>query len=117
MYPVRRTGRPRAKRRQEEAAFQARIIELATLCGWKVWHCYDARRTVPGFPDLVLVRERVLFRELKTDKGRLTQEQKDWIDAINAAENGDAAVWRPRDWEDLILPLLRARRPARPSGS
>ena len=55
------------------------------------------------FPDLVLVREdRVLFRELKTMKGRTTPDQKKWLELLNAAGH-DAAVWRPVQWFDRTI--------------
>ncbi|MFZ8417681.1 VRR-NUC domain-containing protein, partial [Staphylococcus aureus] len=53
-----------------------------------------------GFPDLVLVhgdRGRILYRELKSTKGRVSPAQTEWInDLISAGQ--DAGVWRPQDW-------------------
>lgn len=38
----------------------------------------------PGIPDLFLIiNKQPFFLELKTDKGRLSDYQKDWIEAIN----------------------------------
>jgi hypothetical protein len=39
-----------------EKQFMAQVIQLARLRKWLVYHTHDARRSVAGFPDLVLVR-------------------------------------------------------------
>lgn len=94
-----------------ERGFQRAVTELLTLAGWR-WHAIKPARTPdgkylvrqdgdPGWPDLVMVRgERLLFRELKTDAGRLTADQQLWLDALRAAGQ-DAGVWRPRDWDGI----------------
>jgi len=61
-----------------EKQFQAEVIDIAKQIGWLLYHTYDSRQCEPGFPDLVLVRDRVMFRELKTEKGKLTLAQIDW---------------------------------------
>ena len=95
-----------------EAGFQSSIIELAQLRGWKVCHFSDSRRPGPygqwvgdsgarGWPDLVLVRGKTtLFRELKSEKGRLTPQQKEWLEALQEAGQ-NAKVWRPSDWSEI----------------
>lgn len=87
-------------RRQSESQFQAAVILLAEVCGWKVYHTHDSRRSNKGFPDLVLVRERTIYRELKTETGKLTPEQRDWLLALRQAGD-DADMWRPRDWQHI----------------
>ena len=77
-----------------EKQFQSHIVHVAQMKGWLVYHTYDSRRSAPGFPDLVLVREKVLFRELKTDKGRVTPAQKAWAASLQQAES-DYKLWRP----------------------
>ena len=67
-----------------EREFQASIVDLARLCGWRVVHFHDSRREVggemvgdsdaKGWPDLTLIRDRILYREVKTEKGRSYQE-------------------------------------------
>ena len=53
---------------------------------------------VPGRPDLILIRERVVWVELKTNKGRLTEYQKAFRDAlVNAGQ--EYHLIRPRDWQ------------------
>jgi hypothetical protein len=71
-----------------------------------------------GFPDLVLVgRGGILYRELKTDKGRTSPEQVVWLRTLKSA-GGNAAVWRPADLRDgTIERELRAIRSAKVSAS
>lgn len=89
-----------------EAVLQTRVIAHARATGWLAYHTHDSRRSQPGFPDLVLVSERrgrVLFRELKTERGRLSEPQREWLRAL-AAAGQDAAVWRPTDlFADRVL--------------
>lgn len=83
-----------------EKAFMAMVLKLARLCGWEVYHTHNSRRSEAGFPDLCLVHPRrglVLFRELKTDKGKLTPAQCRWIDGLSDA-GANVDVWRPQDW-------------------
>lgn len=101
-----------------EASFQRSVMELAQIGGWKLAHHHDSRRQIrpgvhvgdrsaAGFPDLVLCRGvRVIFAELKAEKGRLSPAQKEWLAALRVVE-GDAAgrvlvrVWRPSDWLEI----------------
>ena len=84
-----------------EKQFQQQVIDLAKLRGWHVYHTHDSRRSEAGFPDLVLVRGGVLlYRELKTDTGRLSPAQSTWLNVIDSA-GGDAETWRPRDWDHI----------------
>ncbi len=83
-----------------EKEFQSQVIQLARLRGWLCYHTRDSRKSAKGFPDLVLVRDRLLFAELKTDSGKVTAEQQYWLDAINEA-GGTACIWRPTDWKAI----------------
>jgi VRR-NUC domain len=89
-----------------EKAFLARVQALAGSLGWLTYHTHDSRKSPPGFPDLVLVRDRVVFAELKTDAGRLTDEQQEWLDRLGAA-GAEVYVWRPRDWRQVRAVLDR----------
>lgn len=85
------------------------VRQLARTLGFLEFHPYDSRRSTPGFPDLVLVgRGRVLYRELKTETGRVSPEQKVWLDALQSAGQ-DAGIWRPPDlYSGLIAKDLQS---------
>lgn len=66
-----------------------------------------------GWPDLTLWHEKaqlMIFRELKTKEGRLTDAQADRLRSLSAAGQ-DAKVWRPADWEEIRTTLNGARNP------
>ncbi len=82
-----------------EQQFQKVVEEIAKEKGWKTYHVpYEDGRRPPGFPDLVLVRDKVLFRELKTDTGELSASQRVWINQLRKA-GANVEVWRPEDME------------------
>lgn len=100
------------------------IIDLARMHGWRVAHFRSvnalrgdgssAWRTPidadgKGFPDLLLVRERVLAAEAKGGAHRPTPEQDAWLSAFRLA-GVTACVWIPRDLENgAIVAELRRR--------
>ena len=86
-----------------EKAFQAQVVKLAKLYGWLVFHPYDSRRSEKGFPDLVLAHPKwglAIFAELKTDTGKLSPEQDQWLTVLDDC-NQWSLVWRPKDWPDI----------------
>ena len=83
-----------------EKQFQAQVVELATLYGYRVYHTFNSRRSAPGFPDLVLARSgAVLFVELKTTTGKVSKAQAEWLDATGGE------CWRPTDWPHIEATL------------
>lgn len=95
-----------------ENDLMVKTVEFARYCGWMAVHFggnlhgrawYDAT----GFPDLLLIhaeRNLTWFRELKSEKGKLSARQQQWIDhLIEAGANVD--VWRPADWPDIVAAL------------
>lgn len=94
-----------------ESQFQQQVIELAQYHQYDLtYHNPDSRRSQAGFPDLVLVsssRRRALFRELKTQDGRVRPKQQAVLLAMVTA-GLDAGVWRPSDLRSgLIVKELR----------
>lgn len=95
--------------RLTEKQFQGFVVSVAKLYGWWVYHTFNSKRSEPGFPDLVLVREPdLIFAELKTDKGKLTKEQAAVIAKLQRCGQR-VAVWRPRDWDSLTRILSHKR--------
>lgn len=94
-----------------EAQLQANVRKLSDAYGWRSYHTHRSDRSDPGFPDLVLVRGPVvLWRELKTQRGRVRPEQQQWLEALVGAGQ-DAAIWRPEDLlEQRIDRTLRSTR-------
>ncbi len=97
-----------------EQDFQQQVIDLAHSLGWKIAHFRPAltdkgwRTAVSGdgagFLDNVLVRERVIWAELKVT-GKLSPQQLNWFNWLKEAEQ-EVYVWRPADF-DQITEILR----------
>ena len=88
-----------------EKEFQQMVLDLAGYLGWTCYHTFDSRRSQPGFPDLVLVRPpRLVFAELKSERGRTTPQQQEWLDLLEGTP-AETYLWRPADW-DAIRAIL-----------
>jgi hypothetical protein len=93
--------------RMTERDFQEVVIGLAKLHRWHVAHFRPAMtehgwRTAmegdTGYPDLTLARNGVvLIVELKTQKGKVTQQQQKWAEQIGEQYR----LWRPSDLESI----------------
>ena len=103
---VRAAQRRALNRSIPEAEFMQNIIDQATLRGWLVFHAYDSRRSRRGFPDLCLVRGDVaLFLECKTEDGRTTKEQEQWIERLGHVKRVRAGFFRPTDLNEISMIL------------
>lgn len=91
-----------------EKDFQATVVALARAHGWMVYGTLDqreyAKRLSKGFPDLVLIKPRPLgqapiihFWELKSQNGRISPSQREWLDALGPW----ARVFRPSDLDEI----------------
>lgn len=90
-----------------EQQFTRQIAELAQLLRWKRYHTWLSRYSPPGFPDEVLVRPpRLIFAELKSEKGKLSESQQEWVAILAKIPNVEIYVWRPSDL-DRIAEILR----------
>ena len=98
-----------------EKDFQRQVVELAKILGWRVYHPFLSKWSERGFPDLTMVRardRRLLFAELKREKGVVSEAQREWIDLLGALDIGhdrphaddvsvEVFVWRPSDWDEI----------------
>jgi hypothetical protein len=96
-----------------EAMLQRMVIDLARWCGFLHMHIHDSRKSSgAGFPDLVLLHVRtgrVIFAELKSAEGRVTNDQQRWLTLLG--KRHEVHLWRPADWESgAIRELLMAER-------
>jgi hypothetical protein len=99
----------------DEKEFTALVVGTASnpgvarMFGFRVYHTLRSKGSQPGFPDWTLARERVVFLELKTETGKVSDHQKVWLAALNDA-GVEAYVVRPRHF-DAITVVLRAKGP------
>lgn len=84
-----------------EREWQRQVVQLAQQLGWhKTYHTYDSRRSHSGFPDLVLVRDRVIFAELKRQNTHPSADQVEWLNRL-ANAGAETYLWRPADLNEL----------------
>ena len=72
---------------------------VTALCAWlhlDWFHPLSSRGMNPGWPDLVIIGARVIYRELKSKAGQLSAAQQRVAGRL-ARAGADFAVWRPRD--------------------
>jgi len=78
---------------------------LARQLGWHTaYHTLRSKGSASGFPDWVLVRERVVFLELKTETGKVSEAQAEWIAKLFLA-GAEVYVVRPRHLEEIATVL------------
>ena len=110
-----------------EKELLAMVVELAERCGWRKAHFRPAMtqhgwRTAvqgdAGFPDLVMVRPpRLIFAEVKSEKGKVADEQHGWLIALRGCfarprleyrhPIPEVYLWRPSDFEEIVSILQR----------
>lgn len=108
-----------------ERRFQQQVVQYAELMGWHVRHdsatnqratCRRCRaplacatcgtpvtivRNAPGLLDLLLVRRpRVIWAELKSERGKMTDDQLVTFRDLRASGQ-DVYLWRPSDWPTI----------------
>jgi hypothetical protein len=82
------------------------VLEISALFGWQAYHTFDSRRSQPGFPDLVLARPpRLILAELKSDTGRLSLAQRDWLATLEGCDRIQTRLWRPQDRDRVLAEL------------
>jgi hypothetical protein len=108
-------------RQMKESVLQSRVVQLARDNGFVLppvdpdapaskrhrrrpfvlcYHTYSSVRSVPGFPDLVIVHPntgRTIVAELKREGAYPTPEQRRWLDAFRLNPAIEVYVWRPSD--------------------
>lgn len=71
---------------EDEESWLTWVTDYATRVArpaWRWYHTRDSRHSPAGFLDLVMVRPpRLIFAELKTERGKITREQTEWMDDL-----------------------------------
>jgi VRR-NUC domain len=80
-----------------EREYQTLVVDWCKWHNLLIYHTYDSRRSQAGFPDLVVVGNRVIWVELKSAKGRLSHTQNEWLLRLQRAGQ-EVYLWRPCDW-------------------
>lgn len=81
--------------------FRGEVQKLLTARLWDFYHPEISHMSNKGYPDLTAWRERVIWLELKSEKGQLSQDQANTIEMLKRA-GGEVYVFRPSDWKEII---------------
>lgn len=83
-----------------EKQFAAMFEGLLRLRNWTYYHTFNSRHSAPGFPDYVCVRHRVVYVELKAERGKVSDAQSKWLLRLKNA-GAEAWVFRPSQWAEI----------------
>src|SRR5690349_561238 len=102
-----------ALRTTKEKDWHLIVEQFARIMGWTHYHTYDSRKSDPGFPDLVLIRDdRLIFVELKAQRGKLSPDQERWQELIYGVAGACPAhvsyyCWKPENFDTMVEALVR----------
>jgi len=90
-----------------EKQFEQQVKDLAKMFNWLYYHTWRSIHSPAGFPDCVMVRPpRLIFAELKSEKGKVSPAQQEWLATLKATGKVEVYLWRPSDIEE-IAEILR----------
>ena len=96
-----------------EAQFQRNVEEIAFANGWLTFHASQPFWDTAGLPDLILVRERIEFWELKVRDAKKSRAPSpspvQWRFMDRLVEAGGIVrlmLW-PDDWDEIVRLLAR----------
>ena len=93
---------PLDKLKITEKQFESQVKDLAKTFGWLYYHTWRSIHSPAGFPDCVLVKEgRIIFAELKDEKGKVSEQQFEWLEALGKAK-AEVYVFRPSDFDKIV---------------
>jgi hypothetical protein len=92
-----------------EGEFQTTCEEVARMYGWTVYHETDSRKSPKGLPDLIMLSRPqddgsvvLAMIELKSAKGKLTEEQEVWQLKLSRVGSLVTGWLRPTEWPMLV---------------
>ena len=104
------TARPRLPARalpaMTEKDLTRAVADLARMYGWHRYHTHRSDFSPAGWPDEVLCRPpRLVIAELKSDKGKASPAQQEWLELLDRVEVVEPYLWRPADLDDIARVL------------
>lgn len=95
------------------------VIPMAEFFGWRAVHFRPARTKYgwttamqgthsKGFPDLLLLRDRIVVAEVKGDGDEMRLEQEEWLEAFKKA-GAEAYLWTSHDWRSGAIDKILQR--------
>ena len=75
----------------------------------KFYHPFLSKWSEKGFPDCTIIKvPRLIFAELKSEKGIITPAQQQWFDLLRECKTVEAYIWRDSEYIlDEIAEILR----------
>jgi len=73
------------------------VIPLIKTLGLNYYFTFNSLHSPAGYPDLTIWGKKIIWRELKKEKGAATLKQVACLVSLNRA-SGDADFWTPGDW-------------------
>jgi hypothetical protein len=79
------------------------VKDTADQFGWERYHTHRSDFSPAGYPDETLCRPpRLVFAELKSDKGKVSPAQLHWLDLLAQVPGVEAYLWRPADFDHMV---------------
>ncbi len=90
-----------------EKEFQSQVRDLSKILHVeKYYHPFLSKWSEKGYPDITIIKvPKLIFLELKTDKGKVTPAQQEWNDLLNQCKTIEAHIVRPSDFESIVSML------------
>jgi len=86
------------------------VREICKVMGYLHYHTHDSRRSQPGFPDWLIIKEDTLvFVELKCGKDKLNEDQIKWFVALRRLRRCEAYVVRDQEGLDVLMEFLASK--------
>jgi len=87
-----------------EKQLREQVRDLCKVFGWKFYFTWTSIHSPRGMPDLILCKPpRLIFAELKTEKGQISDKQQEWLDLLDeCGGNIERYVWRPGDIKNIV---------------
>lgn len=105
---IARDGGKAPARRRLAADLLPRLRVLADKEGWRGLHTFNALGPDHGL-HIILVRETVIFADLRDEDDAITESQQRWRDALDATGQVETYVWYPDDWPEIYARLTTRR--------